>query len=77
MPQGGSPAPGASKTRIFDIFFGIFLLISEVLEINFSMFFEAQALIFELRGPFGRFLEPMSDFFEKSEFIDPPQKPRF
>ena len=48
-----------------------FLLISEVWEINFLMFFEARALIFESQGPFGRFLEPLSDFFEESEFTDP------
>ena len=50
-----------------------FLLISEVWEINLLMFFVARALIFESRGPFGRFLEPLSDFFAKIEFTDPPQ----
>ena len=37
------------------------------------MLFEARALIFDSGGPFGRFLEPLSDFLEKSEFTDPPK----
>ena len=63
----------SSKVLFFIGWVIFFLLISEVWEINFLMFFEARALIFESRGPFGRFLEPLSDFFEKSEFTDPPK----
>ena len=46
-------------------------------EINFWVFFDAWALIFESGGPFGWFLEPLSDFLEKSEFTDPTQRSRF